>query len=421
MKFSVINLGCKVNAFETEAVARLLEEKGHTRVDFSEDPEATVIFTCAVTNTAAAKSRKMIHRARRKHPDGIVAVVGCYAQIDPQALDEADILVGSRHKPEVAEYIESFIKTGKRIVDIEDVNDLTAFEPLSLDRFEGRTRAFLKIQDGCNQFCAYCVIPYARGRERSMDPSLVISEARRLSEHHKEIVLTGIHTGRYGREYGTTLASIMERILRETPDLLRLRISSIEVTELDQPFLDLLAREPGIARHLHIPLQSGSDGLLKRMGRPYNKAQYLKKLEEIRSLVPDISISTDLMVGFPGETEEEFAETLAFLDTCRFSFLHVFPFSPRRGTRAATMKDHVKDEVKRHRTQVCLEKSVKLYDEYKQSMLGKTVEVLVEEENHGHSSEYLDVQLSRPHEQGDIVPAVIDCVNDHRVYAKEFD
>ena len=418
MKFSVMNLGCKVNAYETEGVARKLEEAGFERVDWEEPAEITVIFTCAVTNTAAAKSRKMIHRARRKHPEGIVAVAGCYAQIDPDALEDADILVGSKHKGQLADYIQRAITNHERIVDVSDLKD-AAFEPLPVDHFSGKTRAFLKIQDGCNQFCSYCVIPYARGRERSMDPDMVIAEARNISQSHKEIVLTGIHTGRYGKEYGLTLADLLKRILQEVPELERLRISSIEVSELDEAFLDLLEQEPRIARHLHIPLQAGSDAVLERMRRPYTTEDYYNKLCEIRRRVPQISISTDLMTGFPGETQELFETSLNFLKTCAFSFLHVFPFSVRNGTRAAEMKDQIDINVRKERARTCIALSEQLYDAYKDSMLQKPVDVLLETETSGHTSEYLEVTLKTPGRPGTIVPAVLTERIGHAVFAEE--
>ena len=417
MRFAVVNLGCKVNAYETEGVARKLEAAGFERVEWEEPAEITVIFTCAVTNTAAAKSRKMIHRARRKHPEGIVAVAGCYAQIDPDALEDADILVGSKHKPQLAEYIQQAVRDHKRIVDVSDLKD-AAFELLPVDHFSGRTRAFLKIQDGCNQFCSYCVIPYARGHERSMDPAMVVEEAKKISASHKEIVLTGIHTGRYGREYGITLTDLLKRILTKVPALERLRISSIEVTELDEAFLDLFESEPRIARHLHIPLQAGSDEVLRRMKRPYTTEDYYNKVCEIRSRVPDVSISADLMTGFPSETDELFASSLEFIRQCKLSFLHVFPFSVRNGTAAAGMKDQIDVAVRKERARTCIALSDELYDAYKDSMIHKPVEVLLETETTGHTSEYLEVTMAQPGIPGTIIPAVIEKRVGHDLFAQ---
>ncbi|MBQ9329218.1 MAG: tRNA (N(6)-L-threonylcarbamoyladenosine(37)-C(2))-methylthiotransferase MtaB [Solobacterium sp.] len=410
MKCSLINLGCKVNAYETESIGRMLEEEGYERVEVGEPSDVTVIFTCAVTNTAAAKSRKMIHRARRMNPDGVICVAGCYAQIEPEVLEDADVLVGSAHKRMIPEYIRQFQETH---IPVRDLSDPSAdgFETLLTDRFADRTRAFLKIQDGCNQFCTYCIIPFARGRERSMAPDTVIEEIRRISASHSEVVLAGIHTGRYGKEYGITLTQLMERILKEVPELQRLRISSIEVTELSGEFLDLMEREPRIARHLHIPLQSGSDMVLKRMGRPYTTADYLKRIQEIRQRIPDISISTDLMVGFPGESEEAFEEVLAFVRRCEFSFLHVFPFSLRKGTAAEHLDGHVDPQVKKQRAARCIELSNELKERYIQSMLGKEVVILTETETSGYTGEYLEAVLSSPMAKGRMVKAVLTSYN----------
>ena len=404
--FYLINLGCKVNAYETESVGRMLEEEGFVRAASDEDADVTVIFTCAVTNTAAAKSRKQIHRSRRLKPHGVIAVAGCYAQIEPDALKEADILIGSAHKQALAGYIKQYLQDGIPVRDVTDLSDLP-FESLSADHFSDRTRAFLKIQDGCNQFCTYCVIPYARGRERSMPPDEVIEEVRRISRSHREIVLAGIHTGRYGTEYGVTLTDLLNRILKEVPELPRIRISSIEVSELSDEFIGLIRDDPRIARHLHIPVQAGSDLVLRRMGRPYDTAEYYAKISEIRSLIPGISISTDLMVGFPGETDEAFEETLQFLDRCAFSFLHVFPFSLRKHTAAEQMDGHLPPEVKKRRAAVCLEKSRQLQEAYILSKKNQEVIVLTETENRGYSSEYIEVNLSEPYERGRFVRAVI--------------
>ena len=406
MKCRVINLGCKVNAYETESTAQMLEAEGFERTENAEEADVTVIFTCAVTNTAAAKSRKQIHRARRSRPDSVIAVAGCYAQIDPEALKEADILIGTAHKPLLTQYIRQFLRDRIPVRDITDLSGI-AFEPMYADRFEERTRAFLKIQDGCDQFCTYCVIPYARGRERSMEPDAVLREIRKLSSSHREIVLAGIHTGRYGKEHGITLTGLLKRILDEVPELQRIRISSIEVTELTDEFLEFLAEQPRIARHLHIPVQSGCDTVLARMGRPYTTEQYYDRLCQIRELVPDISLSTDLMVGFPGETDAEFDETLAFIRKCRFSFLHVFPYSLRKGTAAEKLPDHCEPEIKKQRAAVCLALSDALYEEYVRSMIGHEVQVVMETETRGYSSEYIDTVLDRPYRKGSIVRAVI--------------
>ena len=394
MKFSICNLGCKVNAFEAESIASVMEKKGWTRVPFEEAADAVLIFTCAVTNMAASKSRKMMHRARRLNKDAIICMTGCYAEVDEGMLEDAEIIAGTRYKNNVPLYIDTYLKDHKKIRVRGELENIP-FDNMEAEQFENRTRAYLKVQDGCNQFCSYCVIPYARGRERSMEPDLVIAEARRLAEHYPEIVLAGIHTGRYGREYGVTLAALMKRILHEVPALQRLRISSIEITEIDDEMIELIKNEPRIARHLHIPLQSGCDTVLERMNRPYRTAQYYDKIKMIRHEIPDIAISCDLITGFPMESEEEFRETCDFLKQCAFSFLHVFPYSARKGTPAAKMQGQIDPRIKKERTKICMEISRNLEEDYMQSWVGKEVEVIFETEENGyvkgHSSQYFPV------------------------------
>ena len=422
--FSVISLGCKVNAYECEACAQKMEECGYARVKGEDSPDVMIVFTCAVTNEAARKSRKMIRRARKLCPDGIVAAIGCYTQIDPDAAEAADVVIGTRHKSELADYIQKAEEDKKKKREVS-VPETEVFEPLPIYRFKERTRAFLRIEDGCNQFCSYCVIPFARGRERSMNPDEVIEEMKRISAYHKEVVLTGIHTGRYGREYGITLSDLIRRILDEVPKLERLRISSIEISEIDDAFLSLLETNPRIARHLHIPLQSGCDEILKAMRRPYTTGEFLTRLKEIRSRVSDISVSTDLIVGFPGESDENFDSSIAFLKTCQFSFLHVFPFSLRTGTAAEKMDGHISAEEKKLRAKICLNLSEELYDRYKESMLGKEADVLVEKAENGisfgHSSEYLEVAVPGFTDQGTMIKARLLSLKDHMLWGERTD
>lgn len=419
MNFNIINLGCKVNAYEAESTARELEKNGFERVE--KDGDITIVFTCAVTNTAAQKSRQLIHRAKRNNPESIMVVAGCYSQIDPTALKDVDILIGTKNKIKLVEYIETFLKEKKQIVDIEQVN-VIPFEDMIVDEFEHQTRAYLKIQDGCNQFCTYCVIPFARGRERSMRPEVVYDTMKKLEKNHSEVVLAGIHTGRYGREYGVTLADLIENILKEAPNDFRIRISSIEMTEVDDHLISLMKNDDRIAKHFHIPLQSGCDSVLKRMNRPYTTKEFLDKVNEIRSLLPDISISTDLIVGFPEESEEEFKETCDFLKECEFSFLHVFPYSMRNGTKAASIKNQIDPKVKKERASICAKISEELYDKYKERFINKTVNVLFEKEEEGysfgHSSEYLPVYVKGDHTRSTYAKVKITELKDHKLYGE---
>ncbi len=395
MKYAICCLGCKVNLYEAESTAEEMDRRGWQRVPFEEKADAVLVFTCAVTNTAAAKSRKMLHRARRSAPEGAIVLVGCYVQVDDGKLADADILVGTSHKKEIPDLIERFLTDRKPIKAVTAL-DAIPYDNLRSENFSGRTRAFLKVQDGCDQYCSYCVIPYTRGHQRSMEPDAAVAAAKALARTHKEIVLTGIHTGRYGREHGVTLAQLAERILQET-DILRLRISSIEITEVDDRLLDLLANDERVARHLHIPLQAGSDSVLAKMHRPYTTQQYLQSIQKIRERVPGISISTDLITGFPQESEEDFAETVEFLKKCEFSFLHVFPFSLRSGTEAEKMSGHLSEAVKKQRAAVCLQLSDELQRSMMHSWIGKEAAVITETAKDGHTtgytSEYIPVVL----------------------------
>ena len=418
MNFNVINLGCKVNAYEAESTARSLEQHGYRRVD-NDGADITIIYTCAVTNMAAQKSRKMIHRAKRNNPESTIVVVGCYSQIDPDALKEADILIGTKHKSMLLDYLLEYEKNHERIVDIEKV-DVLPFENMFVDQFDNQTRAYLKIQDGCNQFCTYCVIPFARGRERSMAVNDVLESVKMLQEKHSEIVLSGIHTGRYGRDIGMTLSSLLDELLAISPEDFRFRISSIEMTEIDDHLIELMKKDHRIARHFHIPLQSGCDTVLKRMNRPYTTKEFLERIEYIRKEIPGISISTDLIVGFPGETDEEFKKTCDFLKECQFSFLHIFPYSLRSGTKAASMENQIDPKIKKNRAAICAEINEELYDKYKESYLDKEVTVLFEKNEDGytfgHSSEYLPVLVKGEYPRSTFVKVKISELKNHQLY-----
>ena len=418
MNFNVINLGCKVNAYEAESTARSLEQHGYTRVD-NDGADITIIYTCAVTNMAAQKSRKMIHRAKRNNPESTIVVAGCYSQIDPDALKEADILIGTKHKSKLLDYLLEYEKNHERIVDIEKV-DVLPFENMFVDQFDNQTRAYLKIQDGCNQFCTYCVIPFARGRERSMSVNDVLESVKMLQEKHSEIVLSGIHTGRYGRDIGMTLSSLLDELLAISPEDFRFRISSIEMTEIDDHLIELMKKDHRIARHFHIPLQSGCDTVLKRMNRPYTTKEFLERIEYIRKKIPGISISTDLIVGFPGETDEEFKKTCDFLKECQFSFLHIFPYSLRSGTKAASMENQIDPKIKKNRAAICAEINEELYDKYKESYLDKEVTVLFEKNEDGytfgHSSEYLPVLVKGEYPRSTFVKVEISELKNHQLY-----
>lgn len=397
IKFAMMTLGCKVNAYESAVYEKALMEKGYQCVNAKEVADIYVINTCAVTNTAAAKSRQKIHQAKALNPNAIIAVCGCYAQTHHEQLKKegVDVLVGSSHKKELADAIEAALEGKKQVIPLEDVRQYSVFESLNVNQFMHQCRAFLKIQDGCNQFCSYCIIPYARGMERSMKMDEVIQQAKQLSKYHHEIVLSGIHTGRYGRDMDTNLCELLKELVK-IDTLQRIRISSIEMNELSDELLQLIAHEPKIGRNLHIPIQSGQDDVLKAMNRPYDIQYFKERMAYIRTLMPDISISSDVIVGFPNESEEQFQETLKNIKEMKFSFLHVFPFSKRDRTPAAKMSGQWDNKTKKQRVRALTTLSNELYEEYQRKFIGKKCSILIEtihdDEIAGHVSEYFLVK-----------------------------
>ncbi len=426
--FAIATLGCKVNTYESCGYQNALIEKGFQEVDFKEVADVYIINTCAVTNIAASKSRQKIHQAKNKNPNALIVVVGCYAQIAYDYLkanEPIDILIGSEGKNNLVNYIEKALKGEKVDVKRHDVRLTSVFEALPLQHFDHQTRAFLKIQDGCNQFCSYCIIPYARGKERSLAKDEVLKLARQLcNSGHKEIVLTGIHTGRYGAGTDCNLTQLLELLCNEVEGLQRIRLSSIEMNEISDEFLDLMKHNDKIARHLHIPLQAGCDTTLKNMNRPYDMKYYMDKIEHIRQIIPDISISSDVIVGFPNESEEDFVTSMNNIEKMKLSFLHVFPFSAKEGTKAASMKPQFANQVKKERVARLSECSERLYDEFKVNMINKKVKVLFEKRKGdmlvGHSSEYLEVYACLGDEYlNTIQEVIIDRYENKMLIAKE--
>lgn len=402
--FAIATLGCKVNTYESQGYESALLEKGYEQVSFKEKADVYIINTCAVTNTAGSKSRQKIHAAIALNPEALIAVVGCYAQTASEQLEQdanIDILLGSDGKSRLADMIEEGLRKKRPQKLIHDVRKVNVFEALPIHRFEHQTRAFLKIQDGCNQFCSYCIIPFARGAERSLPEDEVLAIARSLSESgHREIVLSGIHTGRYGNGINSSLCQLMKRMVKEIPKLQRIRISSIEMNEITDELLEFIKGEEKIARHLHIPVQSANTTVLKNMNRPYTIAWFMERVDYIRSLIPDISISSDVITGFPQESEEQFQDTLDNIARMRLSFLHVFPYSRRDHTAAAQMSGHLENKIKKERASRLANLSKQLYTAYKQNFIGKEVSVIFEKEKDGkligHSSEYLEVAATAP-------------------------
>ena len=401
MKIAIHTLGCKVNSYESEAMIELFKQEGYEEVSFKELADVYVINTCTVTNTGDSKSRQMIRKAIRKNPEAVICVVGCYSQIAPddiKKIDGVSVVLGTQFRNEIVDLVKQFQQDQKQIVKVKDVMRLKTFEDLNIDHFSN-TRAFLKIQDGCNNFCTYCIIPYARGRIRSRSPESVLRQAQELVDHgYYEIVLTGIHTAGYGEDLDDYSFYDLLVDLIKIKGLKRLRISSIETSQIPDEMIDLIASSHVIVDHLHVPLQSGCDETLKRMNRKYNCETYYQKLSHIKEKIPDIVFTTDVIVGFPGETEEEFEKTYQFIEKVGFTQLHVFPYSPRRGTPAAKMDNQIADTIKHERVNRLIELSHQLNSQYAKSQIGKTLRVLFEKEEDGffigHGDNYLLVKVS---------------------------
>lgn len=394
--FAVATLGCKVNTYESVGYVEGLLALGYKEVSFHDVADVYIINTCAVTNTAASKSRQKIQRAKRKNPNAFICVVGCLMQTTPEEDYEVNLRVGSSGKKDLPQKIHQALQGEEIKQTLDDMRQIQVFESLRIHAFQKQTRAYLKIQDGCNQFCSYCIIPYARGKERSLPLEEAYQNAKELVESgHKEIVLTGIHTGRYGNDLGTNLLALLKRLV-EIEGLDRIRISSIEMNEIDEAFIAFMKENTKIAKHLHIPIQSACNTTLQRMNRPYTVEKFIEKVNQICNEIPCISISSDIIMGFPQESEEEFLETMNNLETIQFSFLHVFPFSKRDGTKACTIEGHIINTIKKERCKKVSLLSKNLYNEYKSTFIGKEIEVLFEYEKDGyafgHSSEYLPLQ-----------------------------
>ncbi|OEF96944.1 tRNA (N(6)-L-threonylcarbamoyladenosine(37)-C(2))-methylthiotransferase MtaB [Vulcanibacillus modesticaldus] len=375
-------LGCKVNHYETEAIWQLFKNHGYRRVDFEKKADIYVINTCTVTNTGDKKSRQIIRRAIKRNPDAVIAVTGCYAQTSTSEVMDipgVDIIIGNRGKEKLVEYVEEYLRKREPINAVKDIMKVEEFEELDVPEFSDRTRASLKIQEGCNNFCSYCIIPWARGLSRSRKPENVLKQAEQLvASGYKEIVLTGIHTGGYGEDLEDYSLAKLLSDLDVIDGLKRIRISSIEASQINDQVLDVLKKSKKIVNHLHIPLQAGDDEVLKKMKRKYTTDMFRKKITEIREVLPDIAITTDVIVGFPGETEEQFLNGYRFIEEIGFAELHVFPYSKRSGTPAAKMKDQVPENIKHQRVQKLIGLSNRLSFEYANKFIGKVLAVIPE-------------------------------------------
>jgi len=404
-KAALHNLGCKVNAYETEAMQQMLEEAGYEIVPFSEYADVYVINTCSVTNMADRKSRQMLHKAKKQNPEAVIVGAGCYVQTkEAQALvDETiNIVIGNNKKSELIHLLEEYEKTNKKCSSIVDINHgKQEYEEMFLEHTAEHTRAFIKVQDGCNQFCSYCIIPYARGRVRSRKLEDVMQEVTKLAENgFKEVVLTGIHLSSYGVDIDDNLLHLIEQVHTIT-GIERIRLGSLEPRIVTEEFASALSKMVKICPHFHLSLQSGCDETLKRMNRRYNTAEYKAGCEILRKYFKHPAITTDVIVGFPGETEEEFAATKRYLEDIHFYEMHIFQYSKREGTKAATMKDQVLEPIKKERSAVLLELEKRMSEEFREYYVGQEVTALMEEEwNYdgeryfvGYTKEYVKVAI----------------------------
>ncbi len=403
MKVGIYTLGCKVNAYESEFIISLFNNRGYEIVSFDDDCDVYIVNTCTVTNNSDRKDRKIINSIKNKNACKVVC--GCFVEsAKDYDFTGIDVVIGNYNKSNIVDLVEENLKTKKQIIAKENIMTVP-FEDMEINHTATRTRAFVKIQDGCENYCAYCIIPFVRGRCRSKRPEMVIEELTNLVRNgYKEIVLTGIHTGNYGKDLNTNFSDLLEEILK-IKGLKRLRISSIEITELDDKFFELL-KNPILCNHLHIPLQSGSDNVLKLMNRKYTKEEYKSIIDKIRRIRPDISITTDVIVGFPQETDEDFEESMETIRDISFSKVHVFPYSKRNGTKAARMSGHIDGNTKKERTKKLLKLSEELEENYYNSFIGKEEEILIEtrknDKAYGHTSNYLYLALSGDYKENEI-------------------
>ena len=396
MKFLINTLGCKVNTYESNVIRDICLNEGYEESNSNVD--IAVINTCTVTNTSDSKSLKVIKHTIKNNPNAIVIVCGCFSQINPDRLKDMEgvsIVLGNYNKSKIMDYINQYKKDKKQIIDVRELND-EKFECMKLNNFN-KTRAFVKIEDGCENFCSYCIIPYSRGKVRSKLMEDVLDEVNTLVNNgHREIVLTGIHTGHYGADIEEYDFSDLLNEICKIKGLERLRISSIEITELDDKFLETLKNNKIIVDHMHIPLQSGCDKTLKEMNRKYDVAYFKDKIKKIRSIRPNISITTDVIVGFPNETEDDFNTTVNTIKEIKFTKLHVFPFSVRKGTVAETMENQIDEKTKKERVHILMDISKELELDYMNKFVGCEVEFIPEVSKDGyiigHTGNYLQIK-----------------------------
>lgn len=436
-KVALHNLGCKVNAYEVEAMQQLLENAGYETVPFEEGADVYVINTCTVTNIADRKSRQMLHKAKKMNPDAIVVATGCYAQADTEKLKEdtaVDLILGNNQKTQIVEALEEYEKEHAKQVQVIEINHTKEYEELSISSTAEHVRAYIKVQDGCNQFCTYCIIPFARGRVRSRKIEEVLSEVETLAaKGYKEVVLTGIHLSSYGvdfpKEERESLLSLIQAVSR-VEGISRIRLGSLEPRIITEEFLEGIVKTGKVCPHFHLSLQSGCNKTLKNMNRRYSTQEYAEKCELIRKFYPAPALTTDVIVGFPQETEEDFEESYEFVKKIHFYETHIFKYSRRHGTKAASMDGQLTEAAKAQRSDRMLELHEIRARKYEEAMIGKKMELLLEEEIEidgrpwyvGHSREYVRAVISKTdaHRVNDLVTVkAVAFVRDHILETKE--
>lgn len=402
-KVAFYTLGCKVNQYETEAMEEIFEKNGYTIVKDDEIADIYVINTCTVTNLSDRKSRQYIRRAKKLNEESIVAVVGCYSQVSPEEvskIEDVDVIIGTTERNRILELCEKAKENKVKINIVKNVKTQKEFETINIDDIKSKTRAYIKIQDGCNQFCSYCIIPYARGPIRSRKLDDIIKETEKLAKAgFKEVVLTGIHVASYGKDgINTPLTKVLEEV-GNVNGIERIRLSSIEPTLIDEDFMEKIIKIGKVCDHFHLSLQSGSDSVLKRMNRKYTTDEYRNIVKLIRKYMPNAGITTDIIVGFPGETDEEFMETLEFVEEIGFSRIHVFKYSPRKGTPAAKYEDQIDGNIKHNRSERLISLGERLIKQFNAGFIGANLSVLFEEESkneegfmEGYTTNYIRVK-----------------------------
>lgn len=393
-------LGCKVNQYESEAIAELFAEKGYEIVDIDDKADIYIINTCTVTNFGDKKSRQLIRKVKRQNPDSVVAAIGCYAQTAPEEIkniEGVNLIIGTKGRKDIVELVESYVPEMGVVSTVGQIAKEREFEHLTISKLADRTRAYLKIQDGCSQFCSYCIIPYARGPIRSRDPEDILEEVKVLAKNgFKEIILTGIHVASYGKDLkGVTLLDVIKRV-QEQEGIERIRFSSVEPNIVTEEFASELSKLDKVCDHFHLSLQSGCDRTLKRMNRKYDSSGYERAVEILRKYFPDVAITTDIIAGFPDETDEDFENSLEFAKKIGFSKIHAFPYSPKKGTPAAVMPNQIQNAVKNERTARLIEESNRMSDEFIAKFVGRAMPVLYEREiehniYEGYTTNYIRV------------------------------